>query len=343
MPARAVAAAAATAVAAGVLAGPLLPADVATDTAQPASAWLTRLAVFVGVGLLLAWLTGHTRPTVLRAGHDAEVAAQIRAALRNRQIVAFYQPQVDLRTGEVVGFEALARWVHPKRGVIAPDAFVPVAERTGLIGQIDQVVLAAATRQLARWSEQGLGPLTMAVNISAQRFHDDDLAADVARALGESGARPDRVHLEITETAIIPDLGRAVDQIAALRELGVKIAIDDFGAGQSSLTYLHRFTVDIIKIDRGFVENVAGDPKVSRLVEGLLRLFDSLGVAVVAEGISAPEQHRHMRSLGCRVGQGFQFATPAPVEEVDHRLVLAGRARGGPGEPEAPPHDGPGC
>lgn len=316
-----------TAGAAGILSGPLLPSDVLSGAAQAPSAWLTRLSVFVLVGLLLAWLTGHTRPTLLRAGRDAEAAARIRAALRKGQITAFYQPQVDLGTGEILGLEALARWEHPKRGLVPPDEFVPVAERTGLIGEIDRAVLVQATRQLAEWTERGFGAITMAVNVSAQRFHDPELVRDVADVLHDSGIEPERIHLEITETAIIPDLSQAAEQITALRELGVKIAVDDFGAGQSSLAHLHRFSVDIIKIDRSFVEDVACDERVSRLVAGLVRLFDSVGVAVIAEGISGRAQFEHLREIGCPTGQGFHFARPRPAAEVDADLASRAQAR----------------
>lgn len=305
-----------TATTAGVLAGPLLPAEVVTGTAQDPSAWVTRLLIFVSVGMLLAWITTHTRPGLLSTGHDAKVALSLRRALRRGELEVYYQPQVDLESHRVVGLEALARWVHPSKGVITPGEFVPAAEATGIIDAIDRFVLQEATAQLAAWSDQGFGDLTIAVNLSAHRFKDPQLVADTAVALRASGLDPSRLHLEVTETAIISDVEQAARQITALRELGVRIAIDDFGAGQSSLSYLHRFAVDFMKIDRGFTANVVEDARVGRLVAGMIRLFESVGVTVVGEGIANAEQYVHMTSLRCQIGQGYYIAMPAPALET---------------------------
>jgi EAL domain-containing protein (putative c-di-GMP-specific phosphodiesterase class I) len=305
-----------TALACGLLAGPLLPADVATQTPQSLSVWLLRLLIFVSMAVLLAWLTSHTRPGMLRTGRDAQVAAQLRAALRTGQLEVHYQPQVALNSGEPVGVEALVRWRHPRKGLVPPDQFVPSAERTGVIADIDEYVLREAVQQLADWSARGLGELSVAVNVSARRFHDRDLLDVVRDVVSSSALDPARIHLEITETAIIDDPGGAARLIGAIRDLGVKVAIDDFGTGQSSLSYLHQFTVDIVKIDRRFVSTVVHDPKVSRLVAGLIRLFESIGVGVVCEGVEDAEQLVHMEALGGQIGQGYFFAKPAPAEET---------------------------
>jgi len=312
------------AVAAGLLSGPLLPADTATGTPQDVASWTVRMAVFVAVGLLLGWITAHTRPGLVDSGRAAKVTVGLRRALRDGDLELHYQPLVDLETKQAVGVEALVRWVHPTKGVIGPAEFVPAAEATGMIDRIDRFVLVEATRQLARWTDAGVGALTMSVNLSAHRFRDPDLVRDTASVLEATGVEPSRVVLEVTETAIIEDVEQAATQISRLRDLGVRVAIDDFGAGQSSLSYLHQFTIDVIKIDRGFVSNVVDDARVGRLVAGMVRLVDSIGVRVVGEGISAAGQLVHMTSLGCQVGQGFYIAEPAPAAEVQQWL---GRSR----------------
>ena len=305
-----------TALACGLLAGPLLPADVATQTPQSLPVWLLRLLIFVFMAVLLAWLTSHTRPGMMRTGRDAQVAAQLRAALRTGQLEVHYQPQVALNSGEPVGVEALVRWRHPRKGLVPPDQFVPSAERTGVIADIDEHVLREAAQQLADWSARGLGDLSVAVNVSARRFHDTDLLDVIRDVVTSSALDPARIHLEITETAVIDDPDGAARVIAAIRELGVKVAIDDFGTGQSSLSYLHQFTVDVVKIDRQFVSMAVHDPKVSRLVAGLIRLFEAIDVSVVCEGIEDAEQFVHMSALGGQIGQGYFFAKPASAEET---------------------------
>ena len=308
----------ATAVAAvaGLLAGPLLPADTETGMPQSTMAWVTRLLIFIGMALLLVWLTSHTRPMVLTRAKDAYVVAQLRNALRDGQIHAFYQPQFDMRTGRVVGMEALARWIHPVRGVIPPMEFIPAAERTGVIDLVDRHILREAVDQLAIWKRAGLDGLTMAVNLSPPRFQDPNLVSDVAEVLRTHDVPAKHIHLEITESAIISDVGMAARQIAALRQLGVRIAVDDFGAGQSSLSYFHEFGVDVVKIDQGFTAQLLDEPQVSRLVGGMIRLFDSLDVEVICEGISRAEHYVELQSLGCPVGQGFYLARPAPADEI---------------------------
>lgn len=314
------AAAGITAVTAGLLSGPLLPADVGAGTPQELGSWMTRAAMFVLVGLLLAWLTVHTRPGLLRSGRDARVAAGLLRALRAGHLQVHYQPQVDLASRRVTGLEALVRWMHPSRGLVTPAEFIPAAEATGVINAVDRFVLQEATRQLAAWSREGYDDLTIAVNLSARRFADPDLVPDTAAALEASGLDPSRLHLEVTETAIIEDVTEAARKIGDLRRLGVRIAIDDFGAGSSSLSYLHRFPVDVMKIDRGFVANVVEDARVGRLVAGMVRLFESIGVTVVGEGIANAEQYVHMTSLRCQIGQGYYIAMPGPADEIEQWL-----------------------
>jgi EAL domain-containing protein (putative c-di-GMP-specific phosphodiesterase class I) len=315
-----------TALACGLLAGPLLPADVTTQAPQSPSVWVLRLLMYVLMAVLLAWLTSHTRPGMLRTGRDAQIAAHLRTALRTGQLEVHYQPQVALDSGDPVGVEALVRWRHPRKGLVPPDQFIPSAERTGVIADIDEYVLREAVQQLADWSARGLGDLSVAVNVSARRFHDRNLLGVIRDVVTSCTLDPARIHLEITETAVIEDPDGAARLITAIRALGVKVAIDDFGTGQSSLSYLHQFTVDIVKIDRQFVSTVVDDPKVSRLVAGLIRLFESIGVSVVCEGIEDTEQLVHMQALGGQTGQGYFFAKPAPADETWTYLTRQSRA-----------------
>ena len=264
-----------------------------------------------------------TRRTLLGWGRDAELAAGMRRALQRGQIQVHYQPQVSLATGDVVGLEALARWVHPSRGAVPPDEFIPTAERTGVVTAIDAHVLHEATQQLARWTALGLSDLTVAVNLSAASFRDPGLLTDVATAVHASCIPPERLHLEITESAVTPDIAFATERIARLRGLGVRVAIDDFGVRQSSLSYLHQCGVDMVKIDRSFIRDVVRDVRVTCLVDGMLKLFRHLGVTVVAEGISHAEQLEHLREAGCELGQGFHVGRPAAADLTTIRLQQA--------------------
>lgn len=310
------------AVACGLLAGPLLPADVASHTPETFSGSCARLLVFVAIALLLAWLAAYARPGMLATAYDADLAIQLRAALRTGQLEVYYQPLVTLSTGEPVGVEALVRWRHPRKGLIPPDEFIPAAERTGVIADIDEFVLREAARQLAEWSARGLKDLSVAFNVSACALHERGLVEVLQEVIATSSLDPGRVHLELTETAIVEDVEGAARIIAAVRDLGMKVAIDDFGTGQCSLGYLHQFTVDIVKIDRIFVSTVVHDAKVRPLLAGVIRLFESIGVAVVCEGIENLEQFNVLRSLRGQTGQGYFFAKPAPAEQAWRYLTL---------------------
>ncbi|HSE70997.1 MAG TPA: EAL domain-containing protein, partial [Nocardioidaceae bacterium] len=256
-----------TALMAGVFAGPVLPADVASGEAQEPVSWLLRTSIFLGCGLLVAWLTGHTSTPLGQAVRDRRTSSRLRAAIRHDEIVVHYQPIVSLSTAEVMGVEALARWDRPGRGLLPPSEFIPAAERTGEIADLDKHVLRTATQQLAAW-EWAAESMWVAVNVSASRLVAEDLVDDVRGALDESGLSPQRLHLEITETAIIRDVPAAAKQIRALREMRVRVAIDDFGAGQTSLANLHDLAVDVVKIDRALVSRTVSSGRAARLVAG---------------------------------------------------------------------------
>jgi EAL domain-containing protein (putative c-di-GMP-specific phosphodiesterase class I) len=310
--------------AATTLAGPALPLDVADRVAQAPSAWGLRGVMFLLVASLLAWLTQHNTQSLHRAVQDRRAARALRSALHDGEVVVYYQPIFHLETGRTSAVEALVRWRHPREGFLLPDRFIPQAERSGAIADLDRFVLREATRQVAAWSTPQQ-PVNASVNISAIHFTDPGLLEEVNAALAASGLPAERLRLEVTETAIVQDVCAAARQIEALRALGVKVAIDDFGAGQTSLSQLHRFTVDFVKLDRGFVTQITTDTRTARMVAGLVNLCTGIGAQVVAEGISDPEEYAQLKSMGCQYGQGFYLGRPAPVTETAALLV------GGPG------------
>ena len=317
-----VAGSALTAVLAALLAGPALPLYVATGESQALWSWLLRGVMFVTIGLVTAWLTRPGEASLGAAVRDARISFQLRHALRRGHVDVHYQPIVDLENGVVVGLEALARWTHPTMGRVPPATFIPVAERTGVINELDCYVLRTAVTEVSSWLKAD-PMLTLSVNVSAARFADPRLIDHVEAALAESGLDPHRLQLEITETAVIADIEAASAQISLLRERGVRVAVDDFGAGHTSLGYLSDFTIDTLKMDRTFVTRATAHPQTSRLLAGLVALFGSMGMQVVGEGISTPEEYLEMLASGCPLGQGFFLGRPASLADI--RLLLAGQ------------------
>jgi EAL domain-containing protein (putative c-di-GMP-specific phosphodiesterase class I) len=321
----------AAALAAGLLAGPAMPQDVATGHAQDAANWLGRTAAFVVVALLVAWLTKESQGTILRRVSQARTAAEIRHGLANGQFHMVYQPIVDLSGRRLVGFEALLRWEHPQRGAVSPADFIPAAEETTAIVPLGRFVMQEALHQLAAW--QATHPsLAMAVNVSPAQLGHPTLIDDVQSALRVAGVAPESLHIEITETAIISDASTAASQIAALRRLGIRIAIDDFGVGQSSLSMLHHFPVDIVKIDRSFVSRITADPKSAGMVDAIVRMAYAIGADTVGEGIESAEDLQALHTLGCNLGQGYYLGRPTAAGELQewmqHWPVEAARPSG---------------
>jgi len=252
-----------------------------------------------------------------------QLETDLRLAVEREELRLHYQPIVSIDTGEVQGFEALARWQHPTRGLIAPTDFIPVAEETGLIMSIGNWVLENACRQLARWQKlrpQG-EPLTMSVNISAKQFMNLDLVAEIRRVLEDTGIPPETLKLEITETKVMENAEFASRMLTHLKELGVKISIDDFGTGYSSLAYLHRFPLDTLKIDRSFVGKMGEGQENSDIVGAIVGLAHSLGLEVVAEGVEQHDQLSELKGLSCQLGQGYLFSRPVPTEEAERLLT----------------------
>jgi diguanylate cyclase (GGDEF)-like protein/PAS domain S-box-containing protein len=260
--------------------------------------------------------------------HEARQRADLERALAEGEFVLHYQPIVDLPGRRLTGFEALVRWRHPRDGLVAPNAFIPVAEATGLIVPLGRWVLREACTQLARWRAEwpAFRHLRMSVNLSARQFQYDGLVADVAEILDATGVDPGDVVLEITESMLMRDTDATVASLRALKRLGVALAIDDFGTGYSSLSYLKQFPVDIIKIDRSFVDGVTGDSGDAPLAEAVVQLGRALQLQTVAEGIETPDQWSALYSLGCEFGQGYLFARPVEPGAIEQFLARPGEA-----------------
>jgi len=248
-----------------------------------------------------------------------EVESQLRDSFHDGRFEVHYQPEVDLDTGRIVGTEALVRWSHPERGLLAAGAFIDVAEHSGLIVELGRWVLVEAARQAAAWRELG-HDLVMRVNLSTRQLRPA-VVDEIRDALLAAGLRPDHLCLEVTETAIMDDVEEAMDLLHQISDLGVKLAIDDFGTGYSSLAYLKRFPVDILKIDKTFVDGVGIDGQDTGIVDTVIRLGRALNLEVVAEGIENASQIDDLRRMGCHRGQGFYMARPASASHISTLLA----------------------
>jgi diguanylate cyclase (GGDEF)-like protein len=237
----------------------------------------------------------------------------LRRALRNDELRVYYQPQMSLSDGHMVAVEALVRWEHPDRGLLEPADFVPLAEETGMIIEIGRWVLGEACRQIAEWRKAGVG-LDVAVNVSARQLAHPDIVEEVAAVLAESGLPPDALCLEITESAVMRDPESALATLALVKDLGVKVALDDFGVGFSSLAQLKEMLpLHALKVDRSFITGIADDDRNSAIVAAVVMMASTLGLTAVAEGVETAAQADQARALGCDVSQGYFFTAPEPA------------------------------
>jgi diguanylate cyclase (GGDEF)-like protein len=254
------------------------------------------------------------------------IESRLHRAVAEDELRLLYQPIVDLRDGRLVGAEALVRWQHPELGEIAPDRFLPVAEVAGVIARIDQWVLRQACLQAARW--RSVAPLTVSVNVARHWIRHGNLVQAVREALDETGLPAAAIRLEITEGVTAREGAAFLPQLLELRDLGVRMSVDDFGTGESSLAALRRYPVDMLKIDRSFTlgldEADAGDARA--VIRAVVGIGQALGLEVVAEGIETPAQLEAMRDLGCRFGQGFLFGRPAAADAITAMLDRPVRA-----------------
>jgi EAL domain-containing protein (putative c-di-GMP-specific phosphodiesterase class I) len=246
---------------------------------------------------------------------------KLRGALARKQFLLHYQPRIDMRTGSIVGAEALLRWQVPRGGVFSPARFISVAEDTGLIVPIGKWALMEACEQNKAWQEQGLSPIVVSVNVSPRQFLRDDIVRTVADALERTGLAPQHLQLELTESLVMHDAEKFVGMLRDLKSLGVQLAVDDFGTGYSSLSYLKRFPVDHLKVDRSFVKDLVDDADDASIVQAIIALGHKLGLKVVAEGVENEQQFEFLRRNGCDEMQGFHFCRPIAGEDLTAMLL----------------------
>jgi diguanylate cyclase (GGDEF)-like protein/PAS domain S-box-containing protein len=250
----------------------------------------------------------------------------LRHAIERREFIVHYQPQLDLKSGAIIGFEALVRWRHPQRGMVSPAAFIAAAEETGLIGPLGEWVLREACTEARNWRDAGYPELQVSVNCSAQQFQREGFVETVDLILRGTGLPASCLELEITESVIVQHSEEVIARFAALDAMGVRISIDDFGTGYSSLSYLKRFAIHQLKIDQSFVRDISSDPDDAAIVSAIIAISHSLGLKVVAEGVETAEQLAFLRSLGCDGAQGYYFSRPVGADEFA-RLLESWNAR----------------
>lgn len=265
----------------------------------------------------------YTEELTAHAQYRIEVASDLRRALEQQELRVYFQPVHDLTTSRMVGVEALVRWQHPQRGLVAPGEFIPIAERTGLIAEIDAWVLEQACWQMCQWQAAGVDLSFVAVNISSRLFARPELYQLVSTVLADTGLNPALLELEVTESAVMDNSEVALEQMHRLRELGLRLAIDDFGTGFSSLLRLKRLPVQKLKIDQGFVAGLPGDDDDVAIVRAVIALAQSMGMQVHAEGIEYVEQAQFLLDHHCDLGQGYWFGRPMPARDLDWQRAPA--------------------
>ena len=247
--------------------------------------------------------------------------SELARAIDRQEFVLHYQPQIDLQDERVIGAEALVRWLHPEKGLIAPARFIPVAEETGLIVALGDWVLCEACRQARAWQAGGMAPMVISVNLSGVQFRQPGLVARVAEVLAQYGLAPQYLELELTESILVQDAEGVLQTVHELKALGLKLAIDDFGTGYSSLSYLKRFDVDKLKIDQSFVRDLCSNAEDAAIVQAVIQLGLGLNLSIIAEGAETAEQVQHLRDKGCQQVQGYFFSKPLPARDFEAYMV----------------------
>jgi diguanylate cyclase (GGDEF)-like protein/PAS domain S-box-containing protein len=279
----------------------------------------------LGRGRLVCYSSGMRERALARL----QMEADLEQAIRSGELVLHYQPEIDLATRRIVGFEALVRWRHPERGLISPGEFIPMAEETGLILPLGDWGLTEACRQVAAWRAISAGrphALRVSVNLSARQFGRPGLASHVEEVLAKTAVSPDDLRLEVTESSLMSNADAALETMQDLQALGIGLHMDDFGTGYSSLNHLHRYPFDTLKIDRSFIQGIADESDSIEIVGTILDLARSLEMEVVAEGIETGEQVERLQSLGCRLGQGYYFAKPLEPDIINAMLASGNEA-----------------
>jgi diguanylate cyclase (GGDEF)-like protein/PAS domain S-box-containing protein len=259
----------------------------------------------------------------LSAQNTLDLELELRSALQQNEFFLTYQPIVDLQSGVISGFEALIRWQNPKRGLISPAVFIPIAEEVGLIPAIDDWVLLQACQQLATWNKQLrlTTALSISVNLSTKNFAVANLTDRIEEVLTKTGLAASQLKLEITETVLMDNADVARHVLTKLRAKGITLQIDDFGTGYSSLSYLHKLPLQSLKVDRSFIKGLPGSQEERAIIASIVALGKSLNLEVVAEGIETPEQLVQVQALGCHFGQGYLFSKPIPANEIEERFL----------------------
>lgn len=250
-----------------------------------------------------------------------EMIGCIRNAIKKNEFSLVYQPKIELKTGKIVGVEALIRWLHPKLGFISPSEFIPIAEESGLIQDIGDWVLKTACAQIAHWYQSGYQHLLVSVNLSLGQLDNANFLDDIKTTLIKSGASADCLELEITETLLMTSSSKILDILESIRSLGVKLSIDDFGTGYSNLAYLHQMPMDTLKVDKSFIDTITSDKKSAPIVDTIIHLAKSMQLKVVAEGVETIEQVKYLASIGCDQVQGYYFSKPVSAEEITVMLI----------------------
>ena len=245
---------------------------------------------------------------------------RLRDALERSEFQVYYQPQVELKTGRIIGAEALIRWIDPKNGFVSPGQFIPLAEQNGLIIPIGEWVLQTACQQVKTWQEAGLPPVRIAVNLSVRQFNQPDLLKKLVKILDSTGLDTQYLELELTESMLVENVKRANSQLKELKALGISISLDDFGTGYSSLSYLQKFSLDVLKIDRCFVTNINTNSKTAAITNAIISMAHSLNLNVIAEGVETEAELEVLKQQGCHTIQGYLFSRPVPSDQFEEML-----------------------
>ncbi|MCS3512187.1 MULTISPECIES: putative bifunctional diguanylate cyclase/phosphodiesterase [Pseudomonas] len=264
----------------------------------------------------------YTEDMNLRAQHQQNLESAIRQALEHNEFALHYQPKLDLKTGRILGAEALIRWFQPRSGWVHPADFIPVAEDSGLIVPLTQWVLRHACEQAQAWRTMGLAPLRISVNISAIDFRQREFVDNLAAILKQTGLPPNQLELEITESVLMQNVDETVDILNRIKAMGVRLALDDFGTGYSSLSYLRRFPIDVLKIDQSFVRGLHENSQDAQLISAIIGMGKSLELNIIAEGVETVEQLNFLRSQQCEEGQGFLFSKAVPAKDFAQLLQV---------------------
>jgi diguanylate cyclase (GGDEF)-like protein len=249
------------------------------------------------------------------------MTTQIREAIKNDEFFLCYQPEYDLITGEISALEVLIRWNHPSKGMITPSEFIPFSEESGHIVEISEWVMKTALYQKRKWEEKGLPTVKIAVNLSGYVVTDERIIDDMCDMLREMGLREHELEIEVTETAVMMEMEKAINNLEKFRRMGISIAMDDFGTGYSSLTYLRQLSIDTLKLDRDFLKDIKRRDEINSIYKTVIELAHALGMKVVAEGIENEEQKEFLVLNNCDIGQGFYLLKPVPADEIEKYLI----------------------